>query len=119
MRIGEVTFAVPIASVRGVGRIQREVLARGETTYRYGNEEYVLHDLGKLLGHAPAEHDRRRDAYEYAAADVLLPHPVYAAQAWVAVVEPGPRTADLVRELVVHARDLALARLRRRADRGA
>ena len=56
VRIGEITFAVPIASVRGVGRIQREELAKGNlTSYRYGNEEYVLHDLGKLLGHAPAK----------------------------------------------------------------
>jgi chemosensory pili system protein ChpA (sensor histidine kinase/response regulator) len=53
--IGETTFAVPIASVRGVGRIPREELAKGVTNYRYGNEEYVLHDLGKLLGHAPAK----------------------------------------------------------------
>jgi chemosensory pili system protein ChpA (sensor histidine kinase/response regulator) len=55
VRIGETTYAVPIASVRGVGRIPREELARGATTYRYGNEEYVLHDLGKLIGHAPAK----------------------------------------------------------------
>ena len=56
VRIGETTFAVPIASVRGVGRIQREELAKGDlTSYRYGNEEYVLHDLGKLLGHASAK----------------------------------------------------------------
>ncbi|MBW8850797.1 MAG: response regulator [Xanthomonadales bacterium] len=54
VRIGETTFAVPIASVRGVGRIPREELAKGAATYRYGNEEYVLHDLGKLIGHAPA-----------------------------------------------------------------
>ena len=53
--IGETTFAVPIASVRGVGRIPREDLAKGVDTYRYGNEEYVLRDLGKLLGHAPAK----------------------------------------------------------------
>ncbi|MEQ1512663.1 MAG: Hpt domain-containing protein [Lysobacteraceae bacterium] len=56
VRIGETTFAVPIASVRGVGRIRREELTKGDlTSYRYGNEEYVLHDLGKLLGHAPAK----------------------------------------------------------------
>jgi chemosensory pili system protein ChpA (sensor histidine kinase/response regulator) len=55
VRIGETLFAIPIASVRGVGRVQREVLAKGSSTYRYGNEEYVLHDLGKLIGHAPAK----------------------------------------------------------------
>ena len=60
VRIGETLFAVPIASVRGVGRIPRDELARqdeakGGASYRYGNEEYVLHDLGKLLGQAPAK----------------------------------------------------------------
>ncbi len=56
VRIGETTFAVPIASVRGVGRIPREALAKGDvSSYRYGNEEYVLHDLGSLIGHAPAK----------------------------------------------------------------
>jgi chemosensory pili system protein ChpA (sensor histidine kinase/response regulator) len=55
VRIGETLFAVPIASVRGVGRIPRETLAEGSTSYRYGNEEYVLHDLGKLIGHTPAK----------------------------------------------------------------
>ncbi|TXH70310.1 MAG: hybrid sensor histidine kinase/response regulator [Lysobacteraceae bacterium] len=55
VRIGETLFAVPIASVRGVGRIPRDELQKGATSYRYGNEEYVLHDLGKLIGHAPAK----------------------------------------------------------------
>jgi chemosensory pili system protein ChpA (sensor histidine kinase/response regulator) len=53
VRIGDTSFAVPIASVRGVGRISREDLEQG-ATYTYGGEEYALHDLGILLGHAPA-----------------------------------------------------------------
>ena len=55
VRIGETMFAVPIASVRGVGRIPREELDRDGLTYRYGSDEYVLHDLGKLIGQAPAK----------------------------------------------------------------
>ncbi len=55
VRIGEAMFAVPIASVRGVGRIPRKAIENGDTSYRYGAEEYVLHDLGKLIGHAPAK----------------------------------------------------------------
>ena len=55
VRIGETLFAVPIASVRGVGRIPREELEKGSKSYRYGSEEYVLHDLGKLIGTAPAK----------------------------------------------------------------
>ena len=58
VRIGETSFAVPIASVRGVGRISRELLARrdgADPVYRYGGEDYPVHDLGVLLGHAPAK----------------------------------------------------------------
>ncbi len=55
VRIGETMFAVPIASVRGVGRIPREELDREGLTYRYGSDEYELHDLGKLIGQAPAK----------------------------------------------------------------
>ncbi|KLI99604.1 response regulator [Luteimonas sp. FCS-9] len=53
VRIGETTFAVPIASVRGVGRIARDALRAGGG-YRYGDEDYDLHDLGRLVGQAPA-----------------------------------------------------------------
>ena len=54
VRIGETQFAVPIASVRGVGRIPRDLLAAGDATYPYGGEDYALHDLGHLVGQAPA-----------------------------------------------------------------
>ncbi|WP_119717371.1 Hpt domain-containing protein [Cognatilysobacter tabacisoli] len=54
VRIGETSFAVPIASVRGVGRIARDQLGT-DATYRYGGEDYVVHDLGELVGHAPAK----------------------------------------------------------------
>ncbi|MDC7807699.1 Hpt domain-containing protein [Luteimonas sp BLCC-B24] len=53
VRIGETSFAVPIASVRGVGRIARED-ARPGAVYPYGGEDYQLHDLGRLVGHAQA-----------------------------------------------------------------
>ncbi|HEU4813338.1 MAG TPA: Hpt domain-containing protein, partial [Xanthomonadaceae bacterium] len=55
VQIGETTFAVPIASVRGVGRISRDELEVAGATYRYGGEDYALHDLGQLVGHAPAK----------------------------------------------------------------
>ena len=55
VRIGETSFAVPIASVRGVGRISRGQLADAEAGYEYGGEQYALHDLGGLVGHAPAK----------------------------------------------------------------
>ncbi|WP_425482450.1 response regulator [Cognatiluteimonas telluris] len=55
VRIGEINFAVPIASVRGVGRVSRDELEKESGSYTYGGEEYALHDLGLLLGHAPAK----------------------------------------------------------------
>ncbi|TLX21174.1 hybrid sensor histidine kinase/response regulator, partial [Thermomonas fusca] len=54
VKIGETEYAVPIASVRGVGRISREDLAKPGAGYRYGGEDYALHDLGTLVGTAPA-----------------------------------------------------------------
>ena len=50
VKIGETQYAVPIASVRGVGRISREDLAKPDAVYRYGGEDYALHDLGNLVG---------------------------------------------------------------------
>ncbi|WP_425606394.1 response regulator [Lysobacter yananisis] len=55
VRIGDTTFAVPIASVRGVGRLSRDLLDQGDVAYRYGGEDYHVHDLGVLVGHAPAK----------------------------------------------------------------
>ncbi|MCR6663093.1 MAG: Hpt domain-containing protein [Luteimonas sp.] len=55
LRIGETTFAVPIASVRGVGRVSREDFDTAGATYDYGGEQYSLHDLGGLVGQLPAK----------------------------------------------------------------
>ncbi|KAB7772218.1 hybrid sensor histidine kinase/response regulator [Xanthomonas maliensis] len=54
VRIGETTFAVPVASVSGIGRISRARYESGEGGYHYAGEEYVLHDLGSLVGQAAA-----------------------------------------------------------------
>lgn len=67
----------------------------------------------ELLGFDPAEHARHRDEYDFAEADRILPHPAYAAQSWVSVVTPGPRTGELVQRLLVAALD----RHRRRGGR--
>jgi len=55
VRIGETSFAVPIASVRGVGRMPREEMAKAGAAYQYGGEDYPVHDLGQLVGHANAK----------------------------------------------------------------
>lgn len=54
VQIGETRFAVPVASVGGVGRISRERLEAADGAYHYGGEAYALHDLGTLVGQAQA-----------------------------------------------------------------
>lgn len=56
----------------------------------------------------------RRDAdgvldtgYDHAAVDTVVPHPHYASQYWVSVVNPGPATLDTVREMLAEAHALA------------
>jgi hypothetical protein len=66
------------------------------------------------VGTARSRELRLDPAPDYTAEDVLLPHPQYAAQGWVAVVRPGPRTADLLRGLVGEAHAAAERRWERR-----
>ncbi|NDK39120.1 response regulator [Pseudoxanthomonas gei] len=54
VQIGETQFAVPVAAVGGVGRIARDRFETAGAVYVYGGEEYVLHDLGTLIGQPPA-----------------------------------------------------------------
>ena len=49
--------------------------------------------------------------------DVVIAHPVYGAQGWLAVVNPGPRTTVTLRALLAKAYDLAKGRYERRVGR--
>jgi hypothetical protein len=49
--------------------------------------------------------------------DTVLAHPVYGAQGWLAVVNPGRSTTAAVRDLLERAYGLARARQERRATR--
>lgn len=64
-----------------------------------------------LVGSDP----RDGEAGEVAEADVVVPHPVYGALGWVAVVNPGERTTGVVLDLLRAAHDDARARTVRRA----
>ena len=55
VRIGENIFAVPVASVRGVSRVDRDQYHGNESVHQYGDEDYLIRDLGLLLGHAAAK----------------------------------------------------------------
>jgi chemosensory pili system protein ChpA (sensor histidine kinase/response regulator) len=57
VRIGETTFAVPVASVSGIGRIARTRYESGEGAYHYAGEEYAVYDLGSLVGQVAANAD--------------------------------------------------------------
>ena len=68
----------------------------------------------RLIGHPPAAYAEHSADYDYAELDVLLPHPVYAGQGWISIVNPGPITAALVQRLVADAHELAQRRWWRR-----
>ena len=65
-----------------------------------------------------AGHDRREPSDEgrdLSVADTLFAHPVYGSLGWLAVVNPGPRTASDVEQLLRSAYELARSRAERRA----
>lgn len=70
--------------------------------------------FAEVLGYPPAEAEPHRADVDHAAADVWLPHPVYAAQGWVCVLCPGPATAERLRALLMQAHARAATRYRGR-----
>jgi hypothetical protein len=59
-----------------------------------------------LFGPAPTtrdEHGILATGHDHAARDRLLPHPVYASQHWVCVINPSETTFDTVRPLLAEA----------------
>jgi len=51
------------------------------------------------------------EAHDYAALDVFMPHPVYAAQSWISVLNPSPERFEQMKPLVAEAYTRALRRL--------
>jgi hypothetical protein len=58
------------------------------------------------------------DQPEYAALDRILPHPVYARQRWIAILNPSRATFDEVVKPLIAEAHARLARPRRRAAVG-
>ena len=50
--------------------------------------------------------------YDYAALDTLNPHPVYASQSWVSVLNPSAATFETVKPLLAEAYERAAKRRR-------
>ena len=65
----------------------------------------------RLTEEEPRSLDRVRD---FAAADVINPHPVYGALGWVSIVNPGERTTSTAIELLRSAHEAARVRFERR-----
>ena len=68
----------------------------------------------ELIGYPPRAHAAQSARFDYAAIDRLLPHPAYAAQAWVAILNPGETTAVMACSLLTDAHILAVQRHHRR-----
>ena len=68
----------------------------------------------ELVGYPPAQHTAHQEDFDYRALDCVLPHPVYAVQAWVSILSPGDKTSALARSLIIEAHRRAAERHRPR-----
>ena len=75
-------------------------------------------DFERLVGYPPKEHAAHHSGVDYAATDILLPHPTYASQGWVAILNPGQRTTTQLKSLLDNAHRLAVQRHGRRQAAG-
>lgn len=74
-----------------------------------------------LFGVPPRQRDQDwvlETGFDYATEDQLMPHPHYASQYWVCVVNPGEATFVAIRPLLAEAHALAARKAERRAARG-
>lgn len=63
-----------------------------------------------LFGDPPSGADAPSTDYDYAALDRLMPHPIYASQWWVCVLNPSPETFEAVKPLLADAYDRVATR---------
>ena len=70
-----------------------------------------------LFGFPPSEASARSGDYDFATLNRLMPHPVYAEQSYMCVLNPSPETFETVKPLLDEAYNRAAARdANRRAD---
>jgi hypothetical protein len=70
----------------------------------------------ELFGYRPAQLGDHHADFDYTAIDTVFPHPVYAKQGWVSILNPGERTADQARALISESHGRAVARHRPRGS---
>ena len=64
----------------------------------------------KLFGYLPGKKSAESAEYDYAALDTLMPHPVYAPQSFVCVLNPSLETFETVKPLLAEAWSIVEAR---------
>lgn len=67
--------------------------------------------LQSLLG------GREANVYDFTALNTLLPHPVYAPQGWVSILNPGPEATELTKSLLTEAHARAINRRQSQSSR--
>ncbi len=67
-----------------------------------------------LFGHPPSEDRTNSTSFDFAALDRLMPHPAYARQSWVCVLNPSPETFEAVKPLLAEAYARVVTRHARR-----
>ncbi|WP_433791402.1 DUF6194 family protein [Actinoplanes sp. CA-252034] len=78
------------------------------------NIEVGRDEFRNLFGYGPEEFAAHQEKIDFSEPDLLVPHPAYAVQGWVSVVDPGPATAAEVTRLLDRARTRSAAREKRR-----
>ena len=64
----------------------------------------------RLFGYLPSKESAKGAEYDYAALDKVMPHPIYAPQAFVCVLNPSPATFERVKPLLAEAYSIVEAR---------
>jgi len=71
-----------------------------------------------LFAHTPGEASAGTTSYDFATLDSLMPHPTYARQSWVCVLNPSIETFEAIKPLLAEAYSLDLARYGRSHEAG-
>ncbi|HEY7834751.1 MAG TPA: DUF6194 family protein [Ktedonobacterales bacterium] len=64
----------------------------------------------EVMGFPPDEFDAHAKDYDFAALDRLMPHPLYATQSYVSILNPSPATFETIKPLLAVAYERAAAR---------
>jgi len=63
-----------------------------------------------LFGYLPGKENMKSAEYDSAALDQVMPHPVYAPQSFVCVLNPSPATFETIKPLLAEAYSIVEAR---------